>query len=116
LRDKGDVEIVGEAPHKKQEYQMSIKASITTKMNAPFAPTHLEVINESHLHAGHQEKFNGAGETHFRIRIVTEAFAGKSRLDRHRAITGLLTEELAGDLHALAIEASAPGEPTRRAI
>jgi BolA family transcriptional regulator, general stress-responsive regulator len=95
---------------------MIISESITKKMNAAFAPTHLEVINESHLHAGHQEKFNGAGETHFRIRIITDAFTGKSRLDRHRAITGLLSEELAGELHALAIEASAPGEPTRRAI
>ena len=95
---------------------MTIAASITQKMNDAFAPAHLEVINESHLHAGHQEKFNGAGETHFRIRIVTDAFTGKSRVDRHRAITGLLIEELAGELHALAIEASAPGEPVRRAM
>ena len=95
---------------------MTIAASITTKMNAAFKPSHLEVLNESHMHAGHQEKFNGAGETHFRIRIVTDAFTGKSRLERHRAITALLTEELAGELHALAIEASAPGEPVRRAM
>jgi BolA family transcriptional regulator, general stress-responsive regulator len=99
---------------------MTISASITEKLNAAFVPSHLEVINESHLHAGHQEKFqknfDGAGETHFRIRIVTDAFTGKSRIDRHRAITGLLTEELAGELHALAIEANAPGEPVRRAV
>lgn len=95
---------------------MTIAASITGKLTAAFAPAHLEVINESHMHAGHQEKFNGAGETHFRIRIVTDAFTGKSRIERHRAITGLLTDELAGELHALAIEASAPGEPVRRAI
>ena len=95
---------------------MTIAASITEKLELAFSPSHLEVINESHMHAGHQEKFNGAGETHFRIRIVTEAFSGKSRIDRHRAITGLLTEELAGELHALAIEASAPGEPMRRAM
>ena len=95
---------------------MTIAASITAKLNSAFSPAHLEVINESHLHAGHQEKFDGAGETHFRIRIITGAFTGKSRIDRHRAITGLLTEELSGELHALAIEASAPGEPVRRAI
>jgi BolA family transcriptional regulator, general stress-responsive regulator len=95
---------------------MTISASITQKLTSALSPSHLEVINESHLHAGHQEKFNGAGETHFRIRIITDAFTGKSRIDRHRAITGLLTEELAGELHALAIEASAPGEPVRRAI
>ena len=106
----------GGEPHENWNFQMTIAASITTKMTAAFAPAHLEVINVSHMHAGHQEKFNGAGETHFRIRIVTEAFTGKSRLDRHRAITGLLTEELAGELHALAIEAGAPGEPVRRAI
>ena len=94
---------------------MTIAVSITEKLTAAFAPAHLEVINESHLHAGHQEKFNGAGETHFRIRIVTDAFTGKSRIERHRSITGLLTEELSGELHALAIEASAPGEPVRRA-
>lgn len=95
---------------------MTIAASITAKMTETFKPSHLEVINESHMHAGHQEKFDGAGETHFRIRIVTDAFSGKSRIDRHRAITSLLAEELAGELHALAIEASAPGEPIRRAI
>jgi BolA family transcriptional regulator, general stress-responsive regulator len=95
---------------------MTISASITQKLTSSLSPSHLEVINESHLHAGHQEKFNGAGETHFRIRIVTDAFTGKNRIDRHRAITGLLTEELAGELHALAIEASAPGEPVRRAV
>jgi BolA family transcriptional regulator, general stress-responsive regulator len=94
---------------------MTIATSITEKMTTAFKPSLLEVINESHLHAGHQEKFKGAGETHFRIRIVTDVFTGKSRLDRHRAITGLLTDELAGELHALAIEASAPGEPIRRA-
>jgi BolA family transcriptional regulator, general stress-responsive regulator len=95
---------------------MTIAASIEKKLTAAFNPEHLEVINESHLHAGHHEKFNGAGETHFRVRIVTGVFTGKSRLDRHRAITGLLTDELSGELHALAIEASAPGEPVRRAV
>ncbi len=95
---------------------MTIADSITRKLSAAFAPAHLEVINESHMHAGHQEKFNGSGETHFRIRIVTDAFTGKSRIDRHRAITNVLAEELAGELHAIAIEASAPGEPVRRAL
>jgi BolA protein len=90
-----------------------ITRAIETKMTQAFAPERLAVINESHMHAGHQEKFDGKGETHFRLRIVSAAFEGRSRLERHRAITALLGEEMAGELHALAIEATAPGEPTR---
>jgi BolA protein len=55
----------------------------------------------------------GDGETHMRIQIVSESFSGKSRIDRHRAINALLQPELDEGLHALAIEAAAPGEPTR---
>jgi BolA family transcriptional regulator, general stress-responsive regulator len=90
-----------------------ITSAITTKLHETFQPERFEVINESHMHAGHQEKFDGKGETHFRVRIVSDAFTGKSRVDRHRMITGLLTAEFAGELHALAIEAAAPGEATR---
>ncbi|MCU0830100.1 MAG: BolA family transcriptional regulator [Rhizobiaceae bacterium] len=90
-----------------------ITDAITTRLTEAFAPIRFEVINESHMHAGHQEKFNGRGETHFRVRIESAAFAGRSRVERHRAITALLREEMAGELHALAIEAAAPGEPTR---
>lgn len=93
--------------------QGPIAASITAKLNAALSPERMALINESHMHAGHQEKFDGKGETHFRLRIVSPAFAGKTRLERHRAITALLGDEMAGELHALAIEASAPGEPTR---
>jgi len=73
------------------------------------SPARLEVIDESHLHAGHAGHRPG-GETHFRVHIVAEAFRGKSRLERHRVVNGLLTEELAGGVHALAIRAEAPGE------
>jgi BolA protein len=90
-----------------------ITRAIETKMNTAFTPERLAVINESHMHAGHQEKFDGKGETHFRLRIVSAEFTGKTRLERHRAITALLAEEMAGELHALAIEAAAPGETTR---
>ncbi|NKB78394.1 BolA family transcriptional regulator [Ochrobactrum daejeonense] len=86
-----------------------------------FRPESLEVINESHLHAGHHhedrghhETYDGTGETHFRIRIVAEAFSTMSRIERHRAINALLKEELASGVHALALEPSAPGEPIRR--
>lgn len=78
-----------------------------------FAPAHLEVVNESHLHAGHGEGFDGSGQTHLRIRMVSDAFSGHSRLQRHRAINEALGQEMQAGLHALAIEAHAPGEPTR---
>ncbi|CAL74547.1 conserved hypothetical protein. BolA-like protein (fragment) [Bradyrhizobium sp. ORS 278] len=55
---------------------------------------------------GHRE----SGETHFRVYIVSQAFAGKSRVDRHRLINAALAEELAGSVHALALHAKAPGE------
>jgi BolA protein len=86
---------------------------MTDKLSTAFAPERLEVLNESHMHAGHQASFDGKGETHFRVRIVTSAFTGKSRIERHRAITALLDTEFADGLHALAIEAAAPGEATR---
>ena len=65
------------------------------KLAAAFAPARLEVINESHLHAGHRNS-PGTGESHFRVLIVSEAFAGKSRLARHRLVNEVLAAELAG--------------------
>jgi BolA protein len=92
---------------------MSIKSSITEKLDAAFSPERLEVINESHLHAGHQPGYDGEGETHMRVRIVSSAFAGMSRVARHRAINDLVKAEFDAGLHALAVEAAAPGEATR---
>ncbi|MRX35121.1 BolA family transcriptional regulator [Aminobacter sp. MDW-2] len=99
---------------------MSIQATIETKLNEVFSPERLVVLNESHLHAGHHHvdggdhaTFDGSGETHFRIRIVAPAFAGMSRIDRHRAVNDALAAELKAGLHALAIEPAAPGEATR---
>ena len=92
---------------------MTLQTSIEEKLKAAFAPERLAVINESHLHAGHQPDMTGTGETHMRIRIVSEKFAGMSRLQRHRAVTDLLKPELDAGLHALAIEPAAPGETTR---
>ena len=91
---------------------MSIRSDIEEKLAAAFSPQHLEVVNESHLHAGHQEHFDGTGETHLRLRIVADAFSGMSRVERHRAINALIADELAGTVHAFAIEAAAPGERT----
>ncbi|MCT8998009.1 BolA family protein [Chelativorans intermedius] len=99
---------------------MSIQSAIETKLRQAFSPERLAVINESHLHAGHhhreggrEETFDGAGETHFRVRIVSAAFAGMSRLERHRAVNAALAEELRAGVHALAVEPAAPGEPIR---
>ena len=99
---------------------VSIQARIEKKLHEAFAPQRLVVVNESHLHAGHHHvesghhaTFDGSGETHFRVRIVSPAFAGKSRIGRHRAVNALLADELKAGLHALAIEPAAPGEPTR---
>jgi BolA family transcriptional regulator, general stress-responsive regulator len=99
---------------------MSMQERMEKKLSAALSPERLIIINESHLHAGHHHvesghhaTFDGTGETHFRIRIVSPAFAGKSRVERHRAVNELLAEELKAGLHALAIEPAAPGEKTR---
>jgi BolA protein len=79
------------------------------KLKEAFAPAHLDVADESRLHAGHAGHRPG-GETHYRVHIVSAAFKGKSRIDRHRMVNGALADELACGIHALAIEARAPGE------
>jgi BolA protein len=88
---------------------MSVKTTIAEKLAAAFAPQNLDVIDESHQHVGHAGHRPG-GETHFRVHIVSEAFRGKSRIERHRMVNQALSGELAGGVHALAIHANAPGE------
>jgi len=89
---------------------MSLHTRMREKLMVALQPTRLDVVNESHLHAGHASS-PGTGESHFRILIVSEAFAGKSRIERHRLVNGAVREELADGVHALAIKALAPGEP-----
>jgi BolA protein len=88
---------------------MIVKDAITNKLREAFTPESLDVIDESHLHEGHSGHRPG-GETHFRLYIVSEAFKGKSRIERHRMINTALAAELAGPVHALAIKAEVPGE------
>ena len=88
---------------------MRVNETITKKLNEAFAPESIEVVDESHLHEGHAGHRPG-GQSHFRVHIVSQAFAGKSRIDRHRMINAILADDLAGGVHALAIHASAPGE------
>lgn len=92
---------------------MSIKERISAKLTAAFAPDSLDVIDDSAKHAGHQFHPGGVeprGETHFTVKVVSAAFAGKSRLARHRLVNDVLAQELADGVHALAIVAKSPGE------
>lgn len=88
---------------------MSVEAAIREKLIRVLQPTRLDVVNESHLHAGHRTS-PGTGESHFRVLVVSQAFAGKSRIERHRLINDTLAAELKGKVHALAIKAYAPDE------
>ena len=83
------------------------------KLEDALKPSRLDVIDESHRHAGHAGH-NPAGESHFRVEIVSEAFEGKSRVDRHRMVNALLAEELAGSVHALALVTLTQDEEARR--
>jgi BolA protein len=88
---------------------MAVEARIREKLVAALQPTRLDVMNESHLHAGHRGS-PGTGESHFRVLIVSPLFAGKSRLQRHRLVNAALAAELQGTIHALALETYAPEE------
>ena len=88
---------------------MSTREAITDKLREAFSPESLDVVDESHLHEGHAGHRPG-GETHFRVYIVSPAFKGKSRIERHRMINATLAGELEGGVHALAIHVQAPGE------
>jgi BolA protein len=88
---------------------MATRDLITNKLTKAFVPQSLDVVDESHKHVGHAGHRPG-GETHFRVTIVSEAFSGKSRIERHRMINATLAAELADGVHALAIHASAPDE------
>jgi BolA family transcriptional regulator, general stress-responsive regulator len=91
---------------------MSVEDRIREKLILAFAPAALEVVNDSDRHAGHAGS-PGSGESHFSINVVSAAFAGKSRLERHRMVNEVLAEELTGPVHALAISALAPEERSR---
>lgn len=90
---------------------MTLETRMREKLMAALRPSRLDLVNESHLHAGHSSS-PGTGESHFRVLIVSGAFAGKSRVERHRMVNDLLSSELRDGVHALAIKACAPGEAT----
>ena len=88
---------------------MRMSERIEQKLRTAFAPQALTVTDESHRHQGHSGWREG-GETHFSVAVVSGAFTGKSRIERHRMVNTALAEELASGVHALAIQAKAPGE------
>ena len=84
---------------------MTVRDDIARKLREAFLPSRLEVIDESHLHAGHVGS-RPEGETHFRVEIEAGAFQGMSRVARQKAVYSVLAEELAGPVHALSIRAT----------
>jgi len=93
---------------------MSVENLIREKLTKTFQPSELAVENESGKHAGHAGTRDHlgrvTGDTHFRVRVVSSHFEGKSRVERHREVNAALKEELAGPVHALAIKALTPAE------
>ena len=87
---------------------------IAARLNEALDPDRLDIVDESHRHAGHVGRGPGhapaGGETHYRVKIVSAKFAGLGRIARHRLVYGLLADEFAGRLHALTVDARAPGE------
>ncbi len=82
---------------------------IDERLRAALSPSALTVLNESAQHRGHMGD-DGTGETHFRVEITADAFAGQSRVARQRLVNQALADLLATRIHALAIRARAPGE------
>ena len=88
---------------------MRVATAIREKLTAALAPEALEVIDDSHKHAGHAGA-RPQGESHFTVRVVSTRFEGLNRVARQRLVYGALKDELETDIHALAIEARTPAE------
>jgi BolA protein len=86
-----------------------VAETIERKLRQALSPSALTITDESHLHQGHAGHRPG-GESHFRVMLEVAAFAGQSRVARQRIVYRVLAEELKGPVHALALEAKAPGE------
>jgi len=87
----------------------AVSDSVRQKLTQAFAPTRLEVQDDSARHKGHAGARDG-GESHFNVTIESAAFAGLGRVARQRMVHAALAEELAGPVHALSVKALAPGE------
>jgi len=96
-----------------QPRKQNLRQRMEQKLSTAFAPQVLNVIDESHKHAGHAGHAGGAhhgGETHFHVELVSASFAGKSRIERHRSVNAALAEEFADGVHALSLDVRAPEE------
>ncbi len=91
---------------------MTADDAIREQLMVALEPIRLDVINESHLHAGHASS-PGTGESHYRVLVVARVFEGRSRVERHRMVNDALADLLKHRIHALAVKAFAPGEPIR---
>ena len=88
---------------------MTVADDIHAKLTGALAPSRLEIVDESHKHEGHGGWREG-GETHFHVTVVSAAFDGKSRVDRQRMVYAALVEEMADQVHALALTTRTPAE------
>lgn len=92
---------------------MPVADEIRSKLAEGLAPLQLDIVDESHLHAGHSGAPEG-GESHFRVAVVSTAFEGVSRVQRQRMVYELLADELRGPVHALSLTTSTPAEAATR--
>ena len=94
---------------------MRVAEIINQKLTESLSPTILEIVDDSHKHAGH----SGArpeGQSHFSVTIVSQVFEGKSRVQRQRMVYQALSEEMTGQIHALALHTLAPSEEESRQL
>ena len=92
---------------------MTVAETIRRKLIERLAPTRLDIVDESHRHAGHAGA-RPEGETHFVVTIVATAFGGLNRVARQRLVYDILADELAGRVHALSLTTQAPDDPHPR--
>ncbi|TRY84789.1 hypothetical protein DNTS_008971 [Danionella cerebrum] len=95
--------LMNHRPHMDPSAIRPIETTVRTKLTQALSPEHLEVINESHMHA-----VPPGSESHFRVVVVSPRFEGLSLLQRHRLVNDALKEELSSCIHALAIQAKTP--------
>lgn len=88
---------------------MSVEMSIQEKVTVALSPFQLEIENESHMHSG------PATDSHFRLVVVSDAFAGKRQVQRHQLVYGVLSEEMSGPIHALSMHLYTMDEWQQRA-
>ena len=83
-------------------------AEIKARLEQALSPTHIDIIDESHLHAGHAGAASGAG--HFNVTIISDKFTGKSAIQRHRMVYLAVNDLMPSEIHALSINAQTPEE------